>query len=903
MADPFADLGFVEDAPPSGAPDPFADLGFVEDAPVAAPTVKSKIGERRRISAESVERRLKLPTGLLVASIEEGMPAISNSARDAILRDHKIDARLSDVNTIEAQGLLLQKALKDNNGDQRRAIIVTHAGPDPAGWGKQTVDYASRVLLRQEERNPPPVPSAPIDEPGIIDRIGEAITGNERATESTETLPEWTAMPEVSILATAMNAAQGGSAEGLAGNLASAAKGSLGTLFGGSEDEIEQIIKANSPNTTTRRDEKGNLIFRSGTDQQEYAYKPGITSSDVARGTMAIGAFGATGGGAGASILRQVAGAGVTQAAIEGSQAATGGEFGTGETVAAAMMAGAVPVVGSLLRRSAPATVALAPVITRTSAGSGADAASAVRSQAMPSIADAQMSTLIKDAAKGDAAARETLAGRLALSPNESGFLPFAQVQQAAEDIGVTLPADVMSGSKQMKAIVGGVRSKIGGQAQAEFMQTLDDVTTKADEIMKNIGAHYGPGGRPAPSVTAQRVKDALDASQAELDAIEEQLHQTVRAAVPLTTPMRLNATRSLIRDILKENVGKPLSPAEKKLQTLASNPDATYGAMHETMQEIGAATRGVESPYGGVVEGKLKRLYSALATDRDDNVLRVAPGMVDTLKKANATTVAKKKLEEKMIGAFGKEGTRALDALMSRAAGGDKEAFTKLMAVTPAPMRKEVIATALADVVHDNGKFSLVRFNKLFGDLRENAPVYSQMTKELGPGANELLTATYGVTRAVQRASAGVKHTGIANEMLESLEGPSGFMERVLATKIGKGAAIGAAGIVGSAVGGTPGAGIGAAAGGAIVNALAHSPEANLKAAAKLFNDPTFHALAVAIAKKGKVDPNVIRKVTFSDAWRSFAAQAGMPRDPKASEQFLSAALQSARSSTTEEK
>ena len=169
-------------------------------------------------------------------------------------------------------------------------------------------------------------------------------------------------------------------------------------------------------------------------------------------------------------------------------------------------------------------------------------------------------------------------------------------------------------------------------------------------------------------------------------------------------------------------------------------------------------------------------------------------------------------------------------------------------------------------------------------------------MTKELGPGANELLTATYGVTRAVQRAATGVKHTGIANEMLESLEGPSGLMERVLATKIGKSAAIGTAGIVGSAVGGVPGAGIGAAAGGAIVNALAHSPEANLKAAAKLFNDPTFHALAVAIAKKGKVDPNVIRKVTFSDAWREFSKQAGMPRDPKTGEQFFAAALQGAR-------
>jgi len=178
------------------------------------------------------------------------------------------------------------------------------------------------------------------DEPGMLSRARDAafetISGAERETETTRKLPEWTASPELNKLS------------------GPSFKAALGTMFAGPKEAMD-VIKAQFPDTQIRQDEKGNYIFKSSIDGKEYAVKPGFTWGDVPRALGAIAAFTPAAGAT--SVGGAAAASAGTEAAIQASQAATGGEFNTGEVLAAGALGGAVPVVGRVADAVLPPVV------------------------------------------------------------------------------------------------------------------------------------------------------------------------------------------------------------------------------------------------------------------------------------------------------------------------------------------------------------------------------------------------------------------------------------------------------------------------------------------------------------------------------------------------------------------
>lgn len=155
---------------------------------------------------------------------------------------------------------------------------------------------------------------------GIVRDVGEAITGSERATATTEGLPDWVEMPEMQQLFSIP-----------------AFKAALGTAFGGGPQEIAQIVQSNFPGTEVFQDEKGNYILRSPSTGQRYAIKPGFQLSDVPR-ALSILLTGA--GGRGAGIAQTALREGALQAGIETTQAATGGTFNPEDIATAAVIGG-----------------------------------------------------------------------------------------------------------------------------------------------------------------------------------------------------------------------------------------------------------------------------------------------------------------------------------------------------------------------------------------------------------------------------------------------------------------------------------------------------------------------------------------------------------------------------------
>lgn len=162
------------------------------------------------------------------------------------------------------------------------------------------------------------------DTRSIAGAVSEAVTGKERSTPTTQGLPDWAAMPELNkpTFKSFLSA--------------------LGTLTGGPQ-EIAQIIKSQEPGVRQRQDEKGNIIMRSPTNGIEYAIKPGAQWSDAPRLLGGLAAF------VPAARATTIAGSALanagTQAVIEGTQAATGGDFDPLAVAGAGVVGGAVPAV------------------------------------------------------------------------------------------------------------------------------------------------------------------------------------------------------------------------------------------------------------------------------------------------------------------------------------------------------------------------------------------------------------------------------------------------------------------------------------------------------------------------------------------------------------------------------
>jgi hypothetical protein len=754
-------------------------------------------------------------------------------------------------------------------------------------------------------------PAAP-EEMGFFEGVGEMITGSRRATEATRTLPEWTSMPELNQMSVA------------------SFKTALGTLLTNPQETV-QILQANFPGAQVRQDAKGNFIIRSSVDQREYAIPPGLSVGDIPRVIGGLLAF--TPAGRATTIPGAVAAGAGTQAVIEATQAGTGGRFDTGEVVTAGAAGGAGQVVQRGIQAAAPAVrrtvqratgrgpapaapaarpaapgARIEPTLEPMPAQPAAAAPAAAQAvpeqpiiqaaaQAVPEQPAVQATTeafeevgdLVRKASgkgPGSAAAQARLADLAQVNPD---------ARAAAERLGMDLPFDVFSDNPQVRAAVGLTRSVAGGEAEAAWVNTVRNAITKADDVVQQFDAAFIEG-RPAPGATSQRILDSLKGTQAQLSKDASTIYQRVDEAIPKTSTVQFPKLTQTLDDVLAEVGEKGLSAQEKKLYELATDPTATYGRLLREKNLIGQAVAGKESPYGNMAAGDLKRLYAALADDQLTNVGDLGgDALRQELRAANLLTAKKKALENRIVGAFGKEIDGSVATLMQSAiksaAKGDAAQFNKLMKVVPPELRKETIATALASVsssgrAAQEGAFGFAEFAKTYRGLRANPPVYKQVVETLGKDADAVLRDLYEVSKRITDARAQVLTTGKANQALvESLKA-EGLVGKVMQSTMAQRAVTGAAAMV-------PGGGLVAPD---IVNFMAKGNADAVKAAGKLFASDEFQKLAVEAATKAEPTTAALRRTAMSKAFGDFAKAARLPQSLDARVQWLQSAVQTGR-------
>jgi hypothetical protein len=731
---------------------------------------------------------------------------------------------------------------------------------------------------------------------GFFERLAESVTGTQRTTPETQALPEWTSMPELNQMSVA------------------SFKTALGTLMSNPKETV-QILQANFPGVQVRQDAKGNFLLRSSVDQKEYAIPPGFSTGDIPRAVGSLAAF--TPAGRATTISGAILASGATQAAIEASQAATGGEFSPAEVA----LAGAGGAVGQILQRAVPAAVTgvkkgVQRVTGRAPAPAAAPAApmgSAMAPEAPPA---APIAAAIPEAAPvapaapaavpaAVAEATEEEVGNLVKKAAGTGFgssaardklADLAQVnlaaKEAADRLKIELPADVFSDNPQVRAAAGLTRSAAGSEAEAAWRNVVTQAVDKADDVIKQFDATFVEGA-VAPGVVSQKIKDSLTQTRSALNKEAGKVYDAVDEIVPKTSIVDLPKLKETL-DAVKAEVGdEGMSAAERNLSKMIDSGNVTYGRLKREKGLIGKALNKMESPYGSMAEADLKRLYAALADDQLTNVGNIGgEELRQQLRAANLLYAKERALGKRIVNAFGQDIEGSLVGKMrsaiTGAAKGDAGEFSRLLKTVPEDLRKETIATALASVTRsargaEKGGFGFSEFADIYPKLRANPPVYKTIVETLGKESADTLRDLFEISKRITDARAQVLTTGKANQAFANAEGLIG---KVMESSITQRAATTMAGLV-------PGGGVVAPD---IIKFMSQGAEERVKAAGKLFADEGFQKLAIDAATKGTPSAASIRQTAMSKSFQQFADAVKLPKALDSRIQWLQTAIQAQR-------
>jgi len=808
------------------------------------------------------------------------------------------------------------------------------ARPASAAPAAAPVDYAAMATQFGGQATPEAPPKM-----GFFESIGEMVTGARRSAspEVARALAEKRTiydMPETNQMSFGL------------------LKSALGGLMAGSEERAK-IFASNFPGLTYRLDAQGTVFLRSPTDGKEYVIEPGLTLQDVPRLGASVAAF--TPAGRAATIPGAALKAGATQAAIETTQAATGGQVSPSEIALATatgpagqILQRAAPPVAAAVRRGAQRATGRAPAAPPAPGAAGAPMGTAMAPETPPpaqrieptfevppmaaAVPEAPpMAAAIPEAppaaaaptaapAAAPAAAAEATAGGVSdvlnLARKAGGFGPgssaakaqlvdLAQVnpeaRAAAERLRIDVPFDVLSDNPQVRSAVGLTRALVAGEAEAAWESTVRNAIQRADEVSQQFDANF-IAGRPAPGATSQKIVDNLQQTRQTLKTDAKAIYDRIDEAVPKNSPVKLNNLKTYLDD-LRTNLGAAgrMTPQESNLAKMLEKGELTYFGLKREKDLVGQAVGGLKSPYDNMAAGDLKRLYAALAQDQLDNVATLAGEEARReLRAANLLTAKQKALEKRIVGAFGQEidGSVAqrMQTAITTAAKGDAAAFNRLMKVVPDELQKETLATALASVTAGKAAGRAAGAAETVFSPAEFTKVYRGL--RANPPVYSQMVKIMGPEW--DRASRDLYEISRRIADAQARIPTTGKANQIL----GDAAVQGLMGqVMSSSVAQRAATGVASMVPGGgliapdIVQWMSSAKGAGVQKAAKLFASPEFQELAVQTATKGgQPSQAALRRTAMSKSFGDFAKEANLPQSLDARIQFLQSAIQTGR-------
>lgn len=448
---------------------------------------------------------------------------------------------------------------------------------------------------------------------GIVEGAIETVTGSERSTPEIEATADWTTMPELNELSIA------------------GARTGIGTMFTSPEESV-QIIQANYPGVQVRQDEKGNYILRSQ-DGKDYGIKPGFRWSDVPRAVGGILAF--TPAGRAATFTGAALKSGATQAAIEGTEFAAGGEFNAQPILMATAAGPAEKIIGDVLSTALPAVTSKIKQLTGRPEVPLGGAPEAPAGMAMPPAATMAPEAPIPGAVVSPAPTVSAPASRPAggaMSTSEEAI----RVQRAAE---LPVPIELArfqrtrDFTEQQRARELAKDNEVGGPIRDRMARQQDELRQNFERFIEGTGSEvwnnpYEQGGviADALSTLARRERTRTSA-----------LYKRAEKAGEMREPVSYQELSDFIAQqtpTTREKLAPVLKTVEE--QILANDPNKTGMMALNQMEDIRKLINKVASP--GTADATFGRDMRIII----DNATKDAGGDVYKQARASRTKYAR---------------------------------------------------------------------------------------------------------------------------------------------------------------------------------------------------------------------------------------------------------------------
>lgn len=766
---------------------------------------------------------------------------------------------------------------------------------------------------------------------GLVDRAVAAVTGSERETEAIRGMPDWATMPELNTMS---------------GRSFLAGLGTMAT----SPQETVQVIQRQFPGVQVRQDERGNFIMRSSIDGNEYAIQPGFRISDIPRAAGTALAF--TPAGRATTITGGMLATGATQAAIEGTQAATGGTFNPEDVALAAALGGAIPAaarvlpgIGPLatatldrlrLRRPAaaapelppqgpggppPAGAAAAapepppagpagpgaaarpptpgaaampeppPAAPRPSPVGMAPESTAAPRPAAPAMSGDEMVQATRTAARGGIGSQAAQA-RLA-----EAAAPNPETMAAAQRLGIAehLQPDHVTTSQAFRELSQAVKSIPSSALREQEIKGLQAVAERATRIIDDAGR------MPRADLNAT-VKTALQDTVTQMEGTADKLYNRLREVIPARTQATPESTLQFINRRLEDLGGEraALTSLERRILTRLSPKDdgtgPTYALTDDLRREAGRATRG-QGPFKDADTGLAKQINRLLTDDLNGVAERF--GAKELSDAAKAIVRQRKGIEDDMVALFGRDLSNSLLGRMDQAfqgvTKGDVTKLAEFINAVPKDMRQQVMASGLASAFNKaarDGSLNFSTYATWWKGLEQNRQamtlIMSNLPRESRQQLRDLATVSDGISSALRERIT----TGRINVIRDQLQPADTLAQRVF--QVAQRSAVGAPLEALTTGMGMPGTGLAAGITSALMKTGKSEP---LKAADTLLASPEFQSMAKATVEQSapKME-QAARRMAQSRAFQDFAEKAAAPRELGAATQWIMSATQTAQ-------
>lgn len=599
---------------------------------------------------------------------------------------------------------------------------------------------------------------------GIVEGAIESLTGSERSTPEIEATADWTTMPELNELSVA------------------GARTGIGTMFTSPEESV-QIIQANYPGVQVRQDEKGNYILRSQ-DGKDYGIKPGFRWSDVPRAVGGILAF--TPAGRAATFTGAALKSGATQAAIEGTEFAAGGEFNAQPILMATAAGPAEKIIGDVLSTALPAVTSKIKQLTGRPEVPLGGAPEAPAGMAMPPAATMAPEAPIPGATVSPAPTVTAPASRPAggaMSTSEEAI----RVQRAAE---LPVPIELARFQRtrdfveQQRARELAKNNEVGGPIRDRMAQQQEELRQNFERFIEGTGSEvwnnpYEQGGVIADALgtLAKRERTRTNALYKRAEKAGEmrepvdytELSDFIAQQTPTTRDVLAPVLKTVDEQLLANDPNKTgmitlnqMEDIRKMINKVAipGTPSASFG------RDLRGIIDNVTKDAGGDVYKQARASRAKYARDFED--IDLVQKVFDTKPGTTERYVGLEKITDKITG----EGTpldsvKHLIGLLEKAGPRGTRAMRELQGSVMEKIRDQAYRGVTTD---ESGQVVIqpAALNKIITSMNKNGKLDLIFDKKTA----ELLNTINDVTKDIITSPPGsVNASGTSSAMMNAID------------------------------------------------------------------------------------------------------------------------------------